>query len=195
KLFGEFSVDHSIASATGLFNGTTKTWCKKALEVTGISSDRLSTPLSVYSISRPGKAIASTLGISPETPWILGANDGCLANLGSDAMDGETLSITIGTSGAVRKAVKKIIPDAGGRTFHYVLDEENIITGGATNNGAVLVQWFAESILKEKINVSSFGQRASTVPAGAEGLIFLPYVLGERAPVYDAEATGVFFGV
>ena len=195
KLFGEFTVDHSIASATGLFNGGKLAWCEKALEVTGISGDRLSTPQSVYTISRPDKAIASMLGIAPEVPWILGANDGCLANLGSDAMDGDTLSVTVGTSGAVRKAVKKIMPDAEGRTFHYLLDEENIITGGATNNGAVLVQWFAESILKEKINVHSFGERASSVPAGAEGLIFLPYVLGERAPVYDAESTGVFFGV
>lgn len=195
KFFGEFSVDHSIASATGLFNGTTMKWCEKALEVTGISGDRLSNPCPVYSVSRASKEITTALGLPPDTPWILGANDGCLANLGSDAMDGETLSVTVGTSGAVRKAVKKINPDKEGRTFHYLLDEENIITGGATNNGAVLVQWFAESILKEKINVHSFGERASKVPAGSAGLIFLPYVLGERAPVYSAEATGVFFGV
>ena len=63
-------------------------------------------------------------------------------------MDNDTLSVTVGTSGAVRKAVKVINPDVLGRTFHYLLDEENMITGGATNNGAVLVQWFAEKFLR-----------------------------------------------
>ena len=196
KLFNEFTIDHSIASATGMFNNAAKTWCTKALEVTGLSPNQLSTPQSVYHASKIADAkMAVSLGLKGSIPWMLGAGDGCLANLGSGAMDDETLSVTVGTSGAVRKAVKEINPDVQGRTFHYLLDEKTIITGGASNNGAVLVQWYAEKFLNEKINVHSFGERAASVPVGAEGLIFLPYVMGERAPVYDPEATGVFFGV
>jgi gluconokinase len=107
-------------------------------------------------------------------------------------MDEDELSLTIGTSGAVRKVVKKAHLDPWGRTFHYLLDEQILITGGATNNGAILVQWFSENFLKEKVDVKLFGERAATVEEGAEGLIFLPYMLGERAPVFDPEAAGVF---
>ena len=196
KLFHEFAVDHSIASATGLFNTITKSWSTTALETAGVSAEQLSIPCSVYKIfNNLHEQRSKDLGLSPNVQWIIGASDGCLANLGSGAMDEQTLSLTIGTSGAVRKKVTKNYPDAKGRTFHYLLDEVTIISGGATNNGAILVQWFSEKFLKEKVDVKIFGERTAAIAAGSEGLIFLPYLLGERAPVFDPESTGVFFGV
>jgi gluconokinase len=196
KLFNEFAIDHSVATATGLFSYSTKSWSRLALDAAGIDENQLATPYSVYKtfINLP-EATAKDLGLPASVQWVLGASDGCLANLGSDAMDDKTLSLTIGTSGAVRKSVVKHFPDKQGRTFHYLLDEKTFITGGATNNGAILVQWFSESFLGEKVDVRSFGERASKIPAGSEGLLFLPYVLGERAPVYDPDASGVFFGI
>jgi gluconokinase len=134
------------------------------------------------------------MGLSGDIPWIIGASDGCLANLGSNVMDSSVLSLTIGTSGAVRKTVTTNFPDAYGRTFHYLLDENTLVTGGATNNGAILLQWFAEKFLKQSIDITSFCEQAATVNVGAQGLIFLPFLLGERAPVFDPDASGVFFG-
>ena len=196
KFFHEFVVDHSVASATGLFHTENKAWSAKALNAAGISDEKLSKPCSALTIFRnPDISLCKELGIPESVSWIIGASDGCLANLGSGAMDEGTLSLTIGTSGAVRKTVKKNSPDTLGRTFHYHLDDETLVTGGATNNGAILVQWFAENILKEKVDVKYFGERASAVVAGSEGLIFVPYLLGERAPVFDSDATGVFFGI
>ena len=105
KLFHEYTIDHSIASATGMFNGAAREWCTRALEVTGLSARQLSTPRPVYHISKiADEKMAADLGLAVHIPWILGASDGCLANLGSGAMDAETLSVTVGTSGAVRKA-------------------------------------------------------------------------------------------
>ena len=195
RIFGEYAVDHSVASATGLFNAATKSWSPSALITAGISAHHLSTPCSVYKAFTRTEHYFNELGIHTEIPWIIGASDGCLANLGSGAMDANTLSLTIGTSGAVRKTVKVNSPDSLGRTFHYLLDEDTLITGGATNNGAVLIQWYSENFLKEKISIKSFGERAASVMAGSEGLIFLPFILGERAPVFDPESAGVFFGI
>jgi gluconokinase len=110
-------------------------------------------------------------------------------------MNEKSLSLTIGTSGAVRKVTPRFTPDPKGRTFHYLLDEQKFITGGATNNGAVIVQWYSEKILKQQVDIKSFGEQAAAVPPGSEGLLFLPYLLGERAPVYDPEASGVFLGI
>ena len=196
NLFRTFVVDQSIASATGLFNAATRTWSSAALAAAGITAHQLSVPCSVYSVYKdPGAHLASEFGLSRSIPWVIGASDGCLANLGSGAMDEETLSLTVGTSGAVRKVTHNITPDCQGRTFHYLLDEDKFITGGATNNGAVLVQWFSEKILKQHVNIKSFGERAVTIPPGAGGLLFLPYMLGERAPVFDPESSGAFVGV
>ena len=119
KFFHEFAVDHSIASATGLFHTETRTWSTKALGAVGISEKQLSKPFSTLAIFKnPGAGVSKELGIPETASWIIGGSDGCLANLGSGAMDEKTLSLTIGTSGAVRKIVKKNSPDALGRTFH-----------------------------------------------------------------------------
>ena len=193
--FGEFMVDDSVASASGLFNIDTRSWSERALRAAGISAQQLPTPCDVYTTRNLSAAKSSELGLNAGTPFVIGASDGCLANLGSGAMDGRTLSLTVGTSGAVRKATAKVKPDAKGRTFNYLLDQNFYITGGATNNGAILAQWYSEKFLKEKVHTKMFGERASIIAPGADGLLLLPFLLGERAPVYDPESAGVFFGV
>jgi len=73
------------------------------------------------------------------------------------------------------------------------------ICGGATNNGGNAVQWYADLVFgKDRWDAAALDRLAAeseTVAAGCEGLIFLPYLLGERAPIWDACAKGVFFGV
>jgi gluconokinase len=109
------------------------------------------------------------------------------------------MSVTIGTSGAVRMATAHPQHDAKGRIFNYILTEQWYISGGPINNGAVLLNWYAEHFLNRSLNTTEeiawFLEQAATVPAGADGLIFLPYVQGERAPVWDAQAKGAFVGI
>lgn len=195
KVFGEYKIDYSIASATGLFDNSNLTWSQVALDAIGINSDKLAQPVSPYhQFTNIKPEVAAALGIGVTTPFIVGASDGCLANLGSGAMEEGDLSITIGTSGAVRMASYSYRNDQRQRIFNYRLDEQRFIIGGATNNGAVLLSWFAENFEKVKSDAKAFDAEAFSV-ADTEGLIFLPYVLGERAPIYDPHAKGVFFGV
>ncbi len=195
KFFGEFKIDYSLASATGLFDNRNLKWSQLALDAVGIDSDKLSQPVSPYhQFTNLKTEIATALSIASTSPFIIGASDGCLANLGSGAMEEGDLSITIGTSGAVRMASERHKKDEKQRIFNYRLDEQYFIVGGATNNGAVLLSWFAENFEKVKSDAKVFDAEAFSV-ADTEGLIFLPYVLGERAPIYDPHAKGVFFGV
>ena len=195
KLFGEYKVDYSIASATGLFDTNNLVWSSEALREAGVNSTKLSQTVSPYSQFKSLQPeLAAKLGVQSNTPFIIGASDGCLANLGSDAMDEGDMSITIGTSGAVRMVSREYKKDEQQRIFNYRLDEHVFIVGGATNNGAVLLSWFAENIEKVKHDAKAFDVDAFSI-TDTEGLIFLPYVLGERAPIYDAYAKGVFFGV
>jgi gluconokinase len=95
---------------------------------------------------------------------------------------------------------KQVLQDKKQRFFNYILDDY-YISGGPTNNGGLVFEWFAkqfgdfknafdmESSMDELIN------EATKVSAGAEGLLFLPYLLGERAPIWNANARGVYFGL
>jgi gluconokinase len=194
KLFGEWVVDFSIASASGLLDVNKLTWSPKALSAVGMSEDRLSKLVSpTTSFTSVKSDQAKRIGLDKPVPFVIGASDGCLANLGSNVTRKGDLAITIGTSGAVRMTVPNFIPDKKGRIFHYILKEKMFVAGGATNNGAALLTWFDQNFNGK--DTASFVTEAEKIGPGAEGLLFLPYLMGERAPIYDPAARGVFFGV
>ena len=197
RFLGKYQVDHSLASATGLFDIRTLGWSAEALECVGIRADRLSTPVSTTHGETELLSTWRTIGLQRGTPFVIGASDGCLANLGTGAVRPGATALTIGTSGAVRMAALAPADDPHERIFNYILTEGRYIAGGATNNGGNAVQWYADLVSRnhDAGTLDALADAAGTVPAGADGLIFLPYLLGERAPVWDAEATGVFFGV
>lgn len=193
RWFGEYVVDYSIGSATGLMDSQKLDWSPAALAVAGIREAQLSKLVDVHTAFTSEK-ISTAFSLSPQTPWIIGSSDGCLATISSDA-NGNSLSITVGTSGAVRKMSKQFGIDPAGKTFCYCLDKTRWVQGGATNNGAVLIDWYTEKFLPEPIDLKTFCERAAKSKPGAEGLLMLPYLQGERSPVYDADASGVFLGV
>lgn len=201
--FGEFIIDHSIASATGLFDIYSLKWNEASLKLAGISEEQLSMPVPVtYFLKDLQPGIAEELGVKKDLPFVVGGSDGCLANLGANSTKSGYAAVTIGTSGAIRMACSKSQPDHHQRVFNYLLDETNFIVGGPTNNGAILLDWFKEGFLKEELKGKDEGhfhrlieEKVNRVEPGAEGLVFLPYLLGERAPIWDANAKGVFFGV
>lgn len=183
RFFNKYLIDHSIASGTGLFDIYKKEWYAPSLKAAGITADRLSTPVSTTHI------------IQGNVPYIIGASDGVLANLGSNATKPGDASITIGTSGAVRMINSQPKPDEKGRVFNYILTDKLYVSGGPINNGLAVLKWYAENFLHKPLDIRSFVEEAAKAPTGADGLIFLPYLLGERAPIWDARAKGVFLGI
>jgi gluconokinase len=200
RLMGVHLIDHSIASATGMFNIHTLKWYKPALEMAGITENQLpqivGTTQALYSLD---PALQKKWGLSRNTPFFTGASDGCLANLGTGAVETGDLAVTVGTSGAVRMAAASALPDKMGRTFNYVLTPSLYIAGGPVNNGGIILKWFTENFLNKSFSgeadFNSFLDEAAKAPAGSAGLICLPYFMGERAPVWNARLTGVFSGV
>lgn len=197
QLFNEFQIDYSIASGTGLFDIKKLTWYKKSMQLTGINKAQLSEPVPTsYIRSGLSAPITSRLSIDPHIPFCIGASDGCLANLGSHAIKKGIAAITIGTSGAVRISSPKPIRNFSIMNFNYILDEENFICGGPVNNGGNILQWIKDKFLSgEEFSPDQILSLADTVPAGSDGLIFLPYLHGERAPVWTDNVCGVYFGV
>lgn len=200
RLFGQFQIDHSIASATGMFNILKFCWNPAALKLASIDENRLSEPVSTsYMRQNVNEAIVQSTGITANTFWVIGANDGCLANLGSKANQHGTAALTIGTSGAVRMASNKPLYNFKAMTFNYILDERTYICGGAINNGGLVLNWLLENFMSIKtVSPADYQQvfdTVKTVSAGSNGLLFLPYLTGERTPLWDSNSCGVFFGI
>jgi gluconokinase len=200
RLFKIYQIDHSIASATGLFNIESLKWNEFSLQLCGINASQLSEIVPTNFLRKNAdSSVLSLLNISAETFFCIGASDGCTANVGSYAIEKGTAALTIGTSGAVRIASPKPIFDFASMSFNYLLDEKTFICGGPVNNGGNVVDWLFEAILNNpkpsETDFEHLFKMIETVPAASEGLIFLPYIFGERAPVWDEKSTGIFFGI
>ena len=197
RLTGEWIIDHSTASATGLFDIHTLAWSPEALALAGIDLVHLPTPVEGTRALPLAPAAAAALGCTG-TVVFPGGSDGCLANLGSGAMEPGLLALTIGTSGAVRMTLPQPVPDPQGRLFNYILLPGAYVSGGPVNNGGFILKWFSESMLGRpfgsKADFNWFLTEAVTCAPGADGLVCLPWFLGERAPVWNARATGLFHG-
>lgn len=195
RCFGEFIIDHSLASATGMFDIRTLDWFPEALEVAGITDERLPIPVETTRLLiGMNPAIAADLGVPPETLILAGSSDGCLAQLGSGAVQPGHAALTIGTSGAIRMMTAKPAEDEQARLFSYALTPSHYVCGGAINNGGGALQWFTQAFLPWS-DYNNFVKVALAAPPGADGLLCLPYLLGERAPVWDSRSRGAFVGV
>jgi len=194
KLFNEFVVDTSIASATGLLNSFRLEWDVELLSYIGITEAQLSKVVSTKTIlyyhdTFPG------LYTGAKIPFVIGSSDGALSNLGTGATGSHSMAMTIGTSGAARMVVPAPSTDNKMRTFCYHLKDQSYIAGGANNNGAIVMQWLRQDLLQSNEDYELLIEQAGNVVAGSDGLLFLPYILGERAPIWNANAKGVFFGL
>jgi gluconokinase len=204
RFFGEWVVDHSVASATGLLRLDTLEWDEEALRIAGISADRLSElKPSTYVLQGLETRYAEQMGLPADTPFFLGGSDGALANLGVGAIGRGEMAVTIGTSAAVRMMTNKPLTDEKQRTFCYHVAGSSYIIGGATNNGGIVLQWLRDSLFAGRGSATGSVKEtyeellgaASRVSPGAGGLVFLPFLTGERAPIYNSEARGTYFGV
>jgi gluconokinase len=200
RLFGDYEMDYSAASGTGLMDILNRKWNPKSLELAGITENQLSRLVPTHHRRNDlPPALQQLLTLTP-TPWfVVGGGDGCLANLGSNAITPGIACLTIGTSGAVRIASPTPRYNFSSMTFNYILDEDTYICGGPINNGGAILQWYLRDLLGVTpaglSDYTAYLSKAASLAPGAGGLIFLPYLMGERAPVWDSQVSGAFFGI
>jgi gluconokinase len=201
--FGAWQVDRSIASSTGLYRLQTGDWDEEALKLLDLSPARLST-LVPTTFTRDGldEPRLISAGLTGTTPFTIGASDGVLANLGMRAIDPRAMVLTIGTSCAVRRGSTAPYTNPDTRTFCSVLAlPDRFIIGAASNSGGVVLDWLKYMVCSqttatpEESETLWLGLLEQASQVSSEGLVFLPYVAGERAPLWDAGASGLFFGL
>jgi gluconokinase len=199
RLTGEWATDYSITSATGLLDIRKLEWDAEALDLAGVTAAQLPplvSPRKLVGGLLPD--VAQACGLSPGLLVVAGAGDGGLANLGSGtAAPGQSV-ITVGTSGAVRRVVDQPLLDPQQRTWCYLLAEQRWFAGGAINNGGLALQWVRERFYPELSGEEGFTRLfadAASVPAGAGGVLLVPYFSGERSPHWDAQARALLVGL
>ena len=188
RWFNQRIIDVSIAASSGLLNIHSHTWHEPLIDALGIQASQLSNPVPITHLLE----IDSPL-FSRQLTVVVGASDGPLSSLGTTQND-QARTLTVGTSGAIRRFSKSPILNPKANHFCYAFSEDHWIVGGPTNNGGNVIEWaMKQYALKtdkpyEKLELLL---KQTT----QNDLIFLPYLFAERAPLWSNDAKGMMWGL
>lgn len=199
-LTGKLVTEASSASATALMDLDSRTWSPRMTALAGLTPAELPPILPTTAVLSLNARAAEQTGLLKGTPVVVGAGDGPLGNIGTGALAPGEVGLSLGTSGAVRMVVDEPILDSTGRLFCYVLTEDRWVVGGAASTGGVVVRWAGTVLGGAREEGGPGGDAellalAAQVPAGSEGLVMLPYLLPERAPLWDPDLAGAYLGL
>ena len=194
RLTGEYATDASDAAGTLLLDVKERDWSQEILDVLGLPAgwfpEVCEGPEVAGKIS--GEAASGT-GLSAGIPVAAGGGDNAAAAVGTGIVREGLVSSSIGTSGVVFAHASQFSPDPSGRLHafcHAVPDSYHFM--GVTLSAGASLEWWA-GICKE--DIGALVEEAEEAPAGSEGLLFMPYLSGERTPHLDPEARGGFVGL
>jgi xylulokinase len=205
-LTGEYATEVSDASGMQLMDIKKRTWSDEVLQKLGIDKAWLGEMHESFEISGVvSSRAAEETGLLAGTPVAGGAGDQAAGAVGNGIVKSGIISSTIGTSGVVFAHTDTPVIDKLGRvhTFcHAVPGAWHIM--GVTQGAGLSLKWFRDNFCSAEMETAdSLGcdpyvlmdKEAATVPAGANGIVYLPYLMGERTPHLDPDARGVFFGL
>ena len=198
-LTGELVTELSSASATGLLSVHSRDWDPAALELADVNAEQLPRVLPTTTVLTLTAEAAQRYDLPAGLPVVVGAADGPLGNLGTGAITPGVAGLSLGTSGAVRMAVPEPSFDPDGRLFCYALTDDTWTVGGAVSNGGNILRWAGQTFAPDLVagghaDVAVL-ELAAQAPVGSDGLIMLPYVLSERAPLWDPDLSGGYLGI
>lgn len=206
KLTGEYCSEYSDASGTSMLDIRERQWSGEVVEKIGLSLDKLPALKESYEIMGCITKEASALtGLAEGTPVVGGAGDQAAGAIGNGIVKPGMISAVVGTSGVVFAYTDKVTIDRQGRvqTFcHAIPGTWHVM--GVTNGAGLSFRWLRdnlcdlEKLLAEKLEKDPYEfmtLEAEKAEAGCLGLIYLPYLMGERTPHLNTRAKGVLFGM
>lgn len=206
KLSNTYATEVSDASGTILMDIPSRNWSNEILNGLHIKRSLLPEVFeSVVISAKVSKEASNLTGLIEGTPIAGGGSDNAAGAVGSGIIRSGLISDSIGTSGVVFAHMDKPLYDPQGRvhSFCHAVPGKWHLTG-VTLSAAGSLRWYfdefgpSREIIKNFPDIKGYDlldKQAEQVPAGADGLIFLPYLSGERTPYTDPDARGVFFGI
>lgn len=205
-LTGEFATEVSDASGTALLNVRERRWSSVVLDRIGLPNDMLPSVFESQEISgRITPEVAALTGLAEGTPVVGGGGDQAAGAVGNGIVEQGIVSSTTGTSGVVFAHLDEpfMDPELRTHTFCHAVPGKWHVMGVMLSAGGSL-RWLRDALCSDERAVAALTGRdpyeymtdaAAQAPVGSEGLIFLPYLTGERTPYPNPNAKGVFFGL
>jgi xylulokinase len=196
RLTGEYASEVSDASGTGVFDVVNRRWSFEMMD--GLGLDHAILPRCYESSEVTGAVtaeVAALTGLAPGTPVVGGGGDQAASAVGNGVVERGVVSCTLGTSGVVFAHMDKVAYDPAGRvhTFcHAVPGKWHVM--GVTQGAGLSLQWLRNQ-LAPGASYDALTTEAAKSPRGAQGLFWLPYLMGERTPHLDATARGGWIGL
>ncbi len=201
QLTGERATDAADASGTLLFDVANRCWSKEMLKLVEMNESLLPAVYESPEISgRISAAGAAATGLKVGTPVVAGAGDQAAGSIGMGVVSPGTVSATIGTSGVVLAATDRPSLDPAGRlhTFCHGVPGRWIVMG-VTQAAGLSLRWFRDQFgASQNGKTESYDSllaEAGKAPAGCDGLLWAPYLMGERTPHLDPAARGMLVGL
>lgn len=200
KLTGNFVTEPSDASSTCMFDLNTFSWSDKIMQVSGLDKDKL--PNIISSIAAAGevsKQAAEETGLAEKTAVVCGGGDGSCAAVGSGIVKEGVANCCLGTSSWISLASKSPIYAKDMETFNFAhIVPGYVLPCGTMQTGGGALSWAVNNLYDGAGSKSIYKKMQKEVeesPVGANGVLFLPYLMGERSPRWDTKAKGVFSGL
>lgn len=200
RLTGEHATDVSEGSGTGLFDVANRRWSEDLLARLDIPLSMVPRACESHEITGTLRdAVADDLGLPRRLPVVGGGGDGVIQTTGSGLVDPGTAQTIIGTAGIAACALDHCAPNPGGRLQVFC----NNAPGrwhcmGVSMNAGGAFAWLRQTLSAfsdDRVDFDAMTALAAAVPPGCEGLLFLPYLIGERCPHPDPDARGAFVGL
>ncbi len=198
-LTGVMATDYSDASGTQLLDIQARRWAAAMATAIGLSADLLPDLCpSATVIGRVTPAAAAATGLLAGTPVVIGGGDGACATVGAGAVGAGDAYTYIGSSAWMALSAAEPLLDPAQRTITMAhLDPALYFTLGNMQSAGGAYDWLAGLLTADGVerDFAALDALAAGVPAGARGLLFLPHLLGERAPYWNPAARGAFVGL
>jgi xylulokinase len=196
KLTGEFAIDMQEASGTLLLDVAHRRWSNEVAEAAGIPMAWLPRLFEGPEIcARISDAGAAATGLAAGTPVAAGAGDQGAGAVGMGIVDVGSVSATIGTSGVVFASTDRPAMDPLGRLHTFCHAAPGLWhVMGVTNGAGLSLRWFRDTFAPG-VSYDELATAATAVPAGSDGLLWAPYLFGERTPHLDPQARAAFVGL
>jgi len=202
RLTGAMAIDFAEASGTLLFDVARRKWSEAMFGLFDVP--RRSLPEAAPSdqiIGQVSPEASRLTGLRAGTPVVNGSSDNSAAALGAGMVGSGQVTLIIGTAGVITVCSDKPLPDPQDRTlcWNYCL-RDRWVSLGITQTAGESLAWFKNAFSSGEEGGSGdvfqqYNNAVQAVPAGCEGLVFLPYLNGERTPYWDSCARGVYFGI
>lgn len=205
-LTGEFATEVSDASGMQLLDVPGRCWSDEVLSKLGIDKALLAKVYESPEVTGTVTAQAAELcGVAAGTPVVGGAGDNAAAAVGTGTVEDGIAFTTIGTSGVVFAHTSKVSIDPKGRVHTFccaVPGAWHVM--GVTQAAGLSLKWFRDNFCSPEMATAAgmgkdpyylMDKQAERIPIGADRLLYLPYLMGERTPHLDPDCRGVFFGL